>query len=270
MNKLLVITFQDVSVAIKCNDSDLRSLLFELFRHCVIETNQIIASYQVLGDELSWQLFRDHHELAQVTTKYSLINHLVHNITTLFIQHCRSGLALHAAAISVEDRAIALVGDSGSGKSTLAGHLVSKGFDYITDELSVVQAETLNVSGFQRPIMLKQGSRFLLDKWGQPPERWSFENGAFWLDPEWVRDNCVVNHKRLDVVLLLQYIPGVAFRNTKLSVGQSVFELMQKLVNSDILPNGGLTDMLLVSKQVRVYKIEYSSLEAVYEWIRNL
>lgn len=49
--------------------------------------------------------------------------------------------SLHASAIGIDGRAIALLGESGRGKSTLTAHLLQSGAQLITDDLLVLSEE---------------------------------------------------------------------------------------------------------------------------------
>jgi Serine kinase of the HPr protein, regulates carbohydrate metabolism len=59
-------------------------------------------------------------------------------ITFGYLCHQRDGFALHASAVSIRGRALAIVGRSGSGKSTAAMALVRRGHTLLTDDLTVL------------------------------------------------------------------------------------------------------------------------------------
>jgi hypothetical protein len=67
-------------------------------------------------------------------------------------------VGLHAAALSVDGRAVALLGASGSGKSTLAAELVRRGFRYLSDEVAAIDPRTLSVTPVPLPLVLDPGS----------------------------------------------------------------------------------------------------------------
>lgn len=52
----------------------------------------------------------------------------------------RGRLCLHASGVAKDGRAILITGYSGAGKSTLATALVQRGFDFISDDVCVVEA----------------------------------------------------------------------------------------------------------------------------------
>ena len=67
------------------------------------------------------------------------------------------GLILHAAAVARDGRVVVLAGESGAGKSTLAAGLAIRGFDYLGDEVTVVDA-ALGVRGMPRAAKLSPRS----------------------------------------------------------------------------------------------------------------
>ncbi len=52
--------------------------------------------------------------------------------------HQRAILPLHANAIVVRDRAVAIAGRSGAGKSTLAAHFYDKGYEVLSDDVCAI------------------------------------------------------------------------------------------------------------------------------------
>ena len=67
-----------------------------------------------------------------------------------------SGVALHAAAVAIDNHIAIIPGKSGAGKSTLTAWLTAHGFTYLTDELVFVPfASGASIVPFARPINLK-------------------------------------------------------------------------------------------------------------------
>jgi hypothetical protein len=67
-------------------------------------------------------------------------------------------LLFHAAVVAQNGRALLMPAVSGSGKSTLAAALCASGWTYLSDELAVVDPQTLRVEPFALPIGLKDKS----------------------------------------------------------------------------------------------------------------
>ncbi|WP_434363017.1 HprK-related kinase A [Parasalinivibrio latis] len=67
-------------------------------------------------------------------------------------------LIVHAAVVAKNGKAVIICAPSGSGKSTLCAYLVSRGWKLLSDELALVDHNTLTVEGLNRPMNLKNGS----------------------------------------------------------------------------------------------------------------
>jgi len=64
---------------------------------------------------------------------------------------------IHGGALSREGKALLLPGTSGSGKSTLGAFLMSRGFDYLSDDMIAITREG-RIAVWPIPISLKSGS----------------------------------------------------------------------------------------------------------------
>ena len=74
----------------------------------------------------------------------------------------RDHTAVHAGCVARDGRAVALVGVSGSGKTTLTAAAVLAGWAYLADEVCAVDAATLEVQPYPRPLGLRPESLDLL------------------------------------------------------------------------------------------------------------
>lgn len=83
--------------------------------------------------------------------------YLLEKDLTVALQRRRSDLLfLHGAAIARAGRAMILAGDSGAGKSTTAWALVSRGWEYLSDELAPVDLGSLVVAPYPHALCLKR------------------------------------------------------------------------------------------------------------------
>ena len=72
--------------------------------------------------------------------------------------HCHQYLALHAAVLERNGRALILPGPSGSGKSTLCAGLAFNGWRLLSDELTLIDPARLVILPVPRAISLKNAS----------------------------------------------------------------------------------------------------------------
>lgn len=67
-------------------------------------------------------------------------------------------LIIHAAVVARDDQAIILPGDPGAGKSTLCAALVCRGWRLLSDEMTLIDPESLEIIPVPRPVSLKNTS----------------------------------------------------------------------------------------------------------------
>lgn len=67
-------------------------------------------------------------------------------------------LIIHAACLEKNGKGVIISAASGSGKSTLCAYLVSQGWRLLSDELALIDTDTLMMHGLARPINLKNQS----------------------------------------------------------------------------------------------------------------
>lgn len=77
----------------------------------------------------------DENELASVIIGWA--------IAYLFTQ--RGHIALHSTALDIEGKGVLISGISGAGKSTTALSLISKGYKYLTDDVTIINPENMTI-----------------------------------------------------------------------------------------------------------------------------
>ena len=88
----------------------------------------------------------------------NIIPHLVYQVFDRVCHHTKDKLLLHAAVIAKENRVFILPAKAGSGKSTIAAALSASGWTLMSDELAIINTETLKVEPYPMAIGLKSGS----------------------------------------------------------------------------------------------------------------
>jgi hypothetical protein len=70
---------------------------------------------------------------------------------------------LHAGCVALNGTALALMAPSGTGKSTLTGYLVSRGWEYLSDELARIEPGGARVRAFPKPMNLSVASLSMIE-----------------------------------------------------------------------------------------------------------
>lgn len=104
-------------------------------------------AFRIRRGKESWIRSIEPHELG-----YSLMS-LMDSVVAA--DWCATGLALHAAVVERDGRALALVGYSGVGKSSLAAAAVRAGYRYLADELALIDDACI-VHAYHRPIGIRR------------------------------------------------------------------------------------------------------------------
>ena len=100
------------------------------------------------------------HNASAVAMRADLLGRVI-----AFAAHADGHLSLHASAVAIDGRAIALLGPKGAGKSTLALALVQRGARLITDDTLIVRFDEHGapwaVPGMQRVRLWEDSARAL-------------------------------------------------------------------------------------------------------------
>ncbi|GAB4493304.1 MAG: hypothetical protein Fur0016_04100 [Anaerolineales bacterium] len=185
---------------------------------------------------------------------------------------CTSGPVFHAAALADARGGVILCGPSGSGKSTLTAWLLFNGFRYLSDEVIFFSEEGGQISGFARSLVLKKGSAFLWKHILGTDKRQGllpFPDGSAWIEPLLLNPNAVCSQAVPRLLLFPRYMPDAPFRITQLTPAESLFRLLQTLVNARNLPDFGLASAARLARQVTAYAVEYSDFETITAWIQH-
>jgi hypothetical protein len=126
----------------------------------------------------------------------ALVEHRIIRETAL---RTETHLVLHGAAVARE-RATLLLGAGGSGKSTLCCELVRRGWNYLSDELALVELTSGRVAPFHRAILLKPRSRI-----GVEGQRATTEDGRSYLHWDSLRPGSAGAETALDRIILCSY-----------------------------------------------------------------
>jgi hypothetical protein len=150
--------------AVATDDKSLAEYWTPLFRHLAIETEpdgNIVELAIINEDKADGRIFfscendiRAEDGLAQ----NEVVPWLIYKLFDHGLARLGHRLIFHAGVAAKDGRALLLPAVSGSGKSTLAAALTASGWAYLSDELAVVDPQSLRVEPFALPIGLKDKS----------------------------------------------------------------------------------------------------------------
>ena len=184
----------------------------------------------------------------------------------------KTHLIYHAAALAYDEQGVMLCGRSGSGKSTLTAWLVASGFEYLTDEVISYPLEGGEISGFCRSLVMKKGSQSIWEQWQPQAESdafFRFEDGSAWIAPTLLNPSAVREKVVPRLLVFPTYAKEAEFQVQELSTANTVFHLLQTLVNARNFENHGMQATKQLASQVQAYTLMYSDIKQAAEWIQK-
>jgi hypothetical protein len=152
----------------ECRDAFVR--LYPQFLISSVAENGLEAVFRSESDEFHWR-FRE--KSGSLRDLRSALWSLESALCEAIIRSQQQWIAIHAATLYSGDSAVLLLGPSGAGKTTLAAALSRRGFTLATDDVALVDPQTLILHPIPRCLHLDSHSILLLEKDGfHLPDVW--------------------------------------------------------------------------------------------------
>ena len=128
-----------------------------LFGACAPSSAELCARLKLTAaDDGSFAIFEDGVPTFEALSRDDALLHLSEIVVRRLAEQVDTGVSLHSGVVGWNGRSVLIPGNSGAGKSSLTAWFVHKGFDYVTDELAVLNSEA--IVGFPRSLMLRSGA----------------------------------------------------------------------------------------------------------------
>jgi len=222
-----------------------------------------------------FSIFGDGESMYANRKQREVLPYLEWGINWRLVAKCNAYLQLHAATVSRFGQGMMLAAYSGSGKSTLTAALLSRGWQYFCDELSLIDPQTLEIQPFPKALCIKSGSFDLVEQMNLPLWRRGHYVKAFKGPVGYINPMDVPNYKAatpcpLRYVILPQYRGGVRPNLEPISSSEAVFALAQQTMNRK---HFGAQLVSVLSHAVRgaqCFKLEVGRLEETCEVLEGL
>ena len=190
---------------------------------------------------------------------------------------CHQWLTIHAASLERHGRVVVLPAPPGSGKSTLCAALALRGWRLLSDELTLLDPDTLQANALARPINLKNASIDLIK---------AFEPGTVWGPEVYETSRGRVTHLRAPPesvdrmletapprwIVFPRYVAAAEPLLTPRSKVQTFTHFAENAFNYSILGELGFDVVGRLVEQCACYDFEYSRLDdalEVFEWLAD-
>lgn len=255
---------------------DVIHFLFKAREEC--KPCEIEASFTVKGhnsDEL--QCYRNDELLFSGNAGKAaakLLDTVIHELA----QKCSGGLLFHAAAVSRKGFGILLPGQSGSGKTLLSAWLTRQGYQYLTDEMALVESQALVMHGFCKPLHIKDATIPGLNAIIEKPDQKTMHpsSGILSIDRGFLVDGSYLNpatgsgDSRTGMIIFPEFKSGGTFEMIRLTPANTGLLLMKSLINARNLPSHGFDQITLLARKVPAYAITYEDFSPIFDEIDTL
>ena len=149
-----------------CQDKEIGVMLDEAMAHLAIGPESAVEDRLLVvpaeKEANCWDIFSNTTSVFTDVSTESVLPHLLQLIFDLSCKALSQYFLFHAAVISKVSKAVLFPANVGSGKTTLAAMLAKQGFQFFSDELAVIDVETMQVRPFTMPMSIKPGSLTVL------------------------------------------------------------------------------------------------------------
>ncbi len=152
------ITIHDIPLLVDFPSCPDEELCHDVFRSCPDTTKP--AAYRISAERATagWAIHINGCEILSSLTGKQLGLGFLHAARSVLYVASHYDIAFHAAMVSSGDRGVMLSAPREAGKSTLSAYLVSRGFDLLADEPTLLYLDSGCVSSLSLPISLKEKS----------------------------------------------------------------------------------------------------------------
>lgn len=175
-------------------------------------------------------------------------------------------LVLHAACLARGDQALILPAPPGSGKSTLCAALAQRGWRLLSDELTLIDPQTLRIWSLARPVSLKNASidvirRFEPNAWLTQPVHDTAKGTVALMAPPAASVADMHSPVIARWLVLPRYVPDASAVLAPMPPAEAFMQIADNAMNYHILGRQGFEAVGALADACSRYRFSYSQLD---------
>jgi hypothetical protein len=147
-----------LNFCIRYEPDGLRPSLEPALQHLVAVSGSPDVAIEVRRDNAGWTVLEGERVLAGGLGANEVVPVVIYGLLDGVLRRSPNSIAFHASAARRDGRCVLLAAPPGSGKSTLCAALLSRGYEFIADDVVLFDDACLGVRGVPLPLSLKEGS----------------------------------------------------------------------------------------------------------------
>jgi hypothetical protein len=228
----------------------------------------------LVGHDGRVDVLLDHQHLVKADSRAHAVAWLLWHISQAVVEASGEYLLIHAAAVEATPGAVVLPAAPNAGKTTLTVALIRAGFDYLTDEVVALSAESERVLPFPRPLTLEPESFAALADLDPAASSWTADTEVPAISSpvddvgEWrhvraarIRPTPFGRASPPQVVVFPRYQLGVPTRLEPIGTAEALLELATNTFNLDRHGGQGLALLARVAERCSCFRLDVSELD---------
>lgn len=260
-----VLAFHDQSVALCCPScvaADMEAVFRDCLSHTAMPTRTIVVGKQddsIDGKNGVYTVDDGAGEVVTGLPRTDLATFVMEAAVRALIEDIRTGVALHAGAVRWNGKAILVAGPSGSGKSSMIAWLMDRGFQYLTDEVAVLDAAGM-LSGMPRALVVKPGAAEKITCLPAFEEALSVQSGSHTI----IRPRETgfgTGESPCGLIIFPTFDSSATVSVTPLNAAQTAMKLVECNLNARNLPDGGFRAITGLTRKTPAVAIRFGGFE---------
>jgi hypothetical protein len=219
-----------------------------------------------------YELFQDVTSIQRVADPGSMVDWVILDSTRRAVQAAERSVAVHAAAVSRDGRAVIMPAAPDSGKTTLSAGLTRAGFAFLGDEVTLVDPATGWAHPFLRPLLIEPPSMAVLPGLLSelPSEHETFRHIRYQVSAEDLRRGSTGAPCPISYVVLPAYRSGSATRLRPVSRAAALMRLWEQTFNRARMGGTGITTLAEVVGGAECFELPIGDLQEAVRAIQSL
>jgi hypothetical protein len=259
--KRILVSLHDQTVEVHCPPSVAPDLEF-LYRDNLVGVSPPASRIAIEGaPDGTFSIAADGDAPVSELTRGDLPTFVMEAVVRGLVKDLTTAVALHAGAVAHNGKAVLVAGPTGVGKSSLVAWLIGNGFDYLTDEIGLLFAETMQVLGLPRALVLKPGAAAKVLALPAYQTARSVAGGEHvMLRPEMVPAGQSAAHP-CALIVFPRFEAGSSLGIESLTPAQAALRLVGTNLNARNLADGGFRAITAFARQVPALTARYGEFE---------
>ena len=258
----------DFALDLQVEEPTLRAMLERALAALPAARTTPTVGYRVSRESEGLELGWGAEPVRRSASPTELLDALIAHLNLAAIAASRGQLLLHTGGVALPDgRVILLSGPSGSGKTTLTAELVGTGMAYLTDETLGVDAVTLAITPYRKPLTVKPGSFAVLSHLA--PDDSAAQGALPWQVPvdRLGGPGLPTEPLRVALVVAPEYAARTGTRLERIGSAETVFRLGSNSSSLSAVRPRPLQALARLVNGVPSYRLPYSDVTAARDLV---